>query len=151
MTSAQKALLAPWAARLAVGFVFTVNVACALAFILQPEHYTWGFEVSGVPGRTIVQGFGILFLMWNATYPPVLLNPSAQRTVFTIVLVQQLIGLVGEAWLYLQLPEGHAALRKTGLRFILFDGAGLLLMGAAYLWLYRSVWRSAQLPAGSTR
>jgi hypothetical protein len=128
---------AVWAARLAVGLVFLVNAACALAFIVQPERYTWGFELSGVPGRVAVQGFGILFLMWNATYPPVIYRPQAYPSLFAILLIQQVIGLVGESWLLLQLPPGHADLRATGMRFILFDGFGLLIMGAAFLLLLR--------------
>ena len=92
-----------------------MNIACALEFILRPELYSAGFEVSGVAGRVIVQSFGILFLMWNATYPPVIWQPIKQRTLFAVILLQQLIGFVGESWLYLNLPAGHEALRATGL------------------------------------
>lgn len=123
-----------WLARLAVGTVFCFNVACALAFIAHPERYVAAFEVAGVPGRVMVQGIGILFLMWNATYPPVLLQPARQRLLFAIVLAQQAIGLAGETALWLSLPAGHAALRATGLRFILFDGGGLAAMTLAF-WL----------------
>jgi hypothetical protein len=125
-----------WFARLAVGAVFLMNVSCALDFILRPERYAAGFEVSGVVGESIVAGFGILFLMWNATYPPVILNPAGHKTLFGVILLQQTIGVVGESWLALQLPAGHAALRATGLRFIVFDGLGLVLMSAAYLLLF---------------
>lgn len=124
--------LATWFARLAVGLVFVVNINCALAFILQPERYTAGFEVGGAPGKNIVQGFGILFLMWNVTYPPVILRPNAHKMLFWIILIQQAIGVIGETWLWLALPAGHAALAATGLRFILFDGLGLALMGLAF-------------------
>ena len=134
----QKHPFAIWLARAAIGLVFTVNVYCALVFILQPQKYTGGFEVSGISGRIIVQSFGILFLMWNATYPPVLFHPHIHHTLFIIILVQQLIGLAGETWLLLTLPDGHSALYTTGLRFIVFDGFGLLLMGLAYLYLRHS-------------
>ncbi len=112
--------------------VFLVNVTCSAAFLLRPERYAAGFETGGAAGRAVVQGFGILFLMWNATYPPVMLRPQAQLTLFAVILVQQAIGLAGETWLWLGLPEGHAALRATGQRFMLFDGIGLLVMGAAF-------------------
>jgi hypothetical protein len=125
-----------WLARISVGAVFVMNVSCALDFILRPECYAAGFEVSGVVGETIVAGFGILFLMWNATYPPVILNPAGHKTLFGVILLQQTIGVVGESWLALQLPAGHAALQATGLRFIVFDGLGLVLMSAAYLLLF---------------
>lgn len=121
-----------WITRIVLGAVFAVNVTCALAFILQPGSYAPGFEMEGVQGRIFVQGLGILFLMWNATYPPVLFRPTHYRTLFKIILVQQLIGLVGETWLWLTLPTGHPVLRATGLRFILFDGVGLIAMGSAY-------------------
>jgi hypothetical protein len=121
-----------WTARALVGAVFVVNVGCALSFLARPEAYAPGFELSGVPGRALVRGFGILFLMWNVTYPPVILQPARHRLLFAVVLAQQAIGLAGEAWLWLALPEGHEALRATGLRFIVFDGAGLLALIAAH-------------------
>ena len=128
-------LAAIWIARGALGLVFLVNIECALAFILQPQQYMSGFEISGIPGEVIVQSFGILFLMWNATYPPVLLCPHTQRSLFGVILAQQFIGLLGETWLLLKLPAGHAALYATGLRFVVFDGFGLLIMGLAFLYL----------------
>lgn len=127
--------LPTWIARLTVAAVFVMNVSCALAFIFQPDRYAGGFEVSGAAGRVIVQGFGILFLMWNATYPPVILQPAKQKTLFIIILIQQTIGVAGESWFYLQLPAGHSALRAAGLRFIFFDGLGLVLLSIAYGWL----------------
>ena len=127
-----------WLARAALGLVFVVNVYCALVFILQPQNYAGNFEISGVSGEIIVQSFGILFLMWNATYPPVLLHPDAHRTLFGVILAQQLLGLTGETWLLLTLPAGHPALYATGLRFIVFDGFGLLIMTMAYVYLILS-------------
>jgi hypothetical protein len=121
-----------WAARLAVGIVFLLNITCATAFLLEPERYRLGFEVSGVAGSVLVRGMGILFLMWNATYPLVLVHPDRHRVLFTVLLAQQAIGLAGESWLWLTLPPNHAALRTTGLRFIVFDGIGLVAMALAY-------------------
>jgi len=125
--------LSLWLARLVVGIVFLFNVTCALAFVTQPDRYAPGFEVSGVPGRVLVRGIGILFLMWNATYPPVLVRPDRQRTLFAVILAQQAIGLAGETWMWATLPAGHAALWATGLRFIIFDAAGLVGMGLVFL------------------
>ena len=132
MTDDRSRAPAVWFARAAVGLVFAGNVACALSFILQPDNYAASFETSGVPGGTVVRGFGILFLMWNATYPPVLVRPVAQKALFALILVQQAIGVVGELWIWLTLPTGHPALQETGLRFLLFDGFGLLIMGIAF-------------------
>lgn len=124
-----------WFARLAVGAVFLLNVQCALQFILWPGRYTAGFELAGVPGEAAVRGLGIAFLMWNATYPLVLWDPRRHRALFAVVLAQQLIGLAGETWLLLTLPAGHDALAASIARFTVFDGAGLLVMGAAFVLL----------------
>jgi hypothetical protein len=130
--------LSPWLIRLVVGAVFFFNVTCALAFVIHPDRYAPAFEVSGVPGRVLVRGIGILFLMWNATYPPVLVRPCRNRILFAVILVQQAIGVAGETWMWATLPPGHAALWATGLRFIAFDGAGLVGMGLVFwLWGYR--------------
>ena len=77
----QQQRLSLWLTRLTVGIVFFFNVTCALAFVAWPDRYTAGFEVSGIPGRVLVRGMGILFLMWNATYPPVLLRPDRKSVV----------------------------------------------------------------------
>ena len=129
--------LSLWVARLAVGVVFFFNVTCAVAFIAQPSRYAPGFEVGGVPGQVLVRGIGILFLMWNATYPPVLVRPDRHRALFAVILAQQAIGVAGETWMWLMLPPGHADLWATGLRFISFDAAGLLVMGLAFWLLQR--------------
>ncbi|MGQ9467152.1 MAG: hypothetical protein ACUVXE_05160 [Anaerolineae bacterium] len=130
-----------WLVRLIVGTVFFFNVTCALAFIARPWDYVPSFEVSGPPGEILVRGMGILFLMWNATYPPVLVRPDRQRTLFAIILVQQAIGLVGETAMWVALPPGHPALWSTGLRFIIFDGAGLVGMGLTFWALVRETGR----------
>jgi hypothetical protein len=126
-----------WLARLAVGIVFFFNITCALAFVAQPDRYAPSFEVDGAPGRALVRGIGILFLMWNATYPPVLYRPDRHQTLFAVILVQQAIGVIGETWIWATLPPGHTALWTTGLRFIAFDGAGLVAMGVAFWLLLR--------------
>lgn len=121
-----------WFARAALGIVFAWNVQCALVFLLAPERYAPGLELAGLPGRVAVQAFGVLFLMWNATFPPVIINPDKNRTLFGVVLVQQAIGVVGDLWLRCSLPAGHEALGAAILRFVAFDAAGLLLLTAAY-------------------
>lgn len=131
-----------WFARIAVASVFAVNIDCALAFLLRPEIYAGGFELSGVPGVTAVRSLGVLFLMWNATYPPVIWQPGRFTALFAVVLAQQAIGLVGETALLLALPAGHAALTSAITRFIVFDASGLVLMLAAFVLLLRS--RGAQ-------
>jgi len=130
--------LAEWVTRAAVGAVFLMNVWCAVTFLGWPENFTTSFEIGGAPGRAIIQAFGILFLMWNATYPAVIWRPRTQHVLFAVVLGQQAIGLVGETWLVLSLAPGHAVLWATGMRFIFFDGGGLALMLLAYVVLWRT-------------
>ncbi len=117
-----------WLARLALVVVFFFKVSCALAFVVRPAAYAPGFEVSGVVGQVIVRGIGILFLMWNVTYPLAIRDPWRYRWLFLIVIIQQVIGLAGETWMLLTLPPGHAALATTGWRFVAFDGGGLVAM-----------------------
>lgn len=123
------------ATRIAVALVFAINVQCAVSFVLWPESYAGGFELSGVPGAAAVQGLGVAFLMWNATYPAVIANPRRFRALYVVVLVQQIVGLVGETWIRLSLPAGHATLAAGIERFIAFDAIGLVLMAAAFAWL----------------
>lgn len=126
---------AVWGVRVAFALVFAINVQCAVSFVLWPDAFAPAYELSGAAGAAAVQGLGIAFLMWNATYPAVIANPVRFRALAVVVLVQQAIGLVGESWLRWGLPAGHAALSASIERFILFDGAGLVLMAAAFAWL----------------
>lgn len=123
----------PWFSRAVVAAVFGVNVWCAVAFIADPAAYVAGFELAGIPGQVAIQGFGILFLMWNVTYLPVIWSPSRHRGFFAVVLVQQAIGVAGETMLALTMPPGHDRLLATGLRFLRFDAAALVLMLVAFV------------------
>jgi len=64
---------------------------------------------------------------------PAILQPAHNRVAFTCVLAMQVIGLAGEALMMATLPPGHHALSATGWRFIVFDGAGLVLLSLGYL------------------
>lgn len=125
-------------ARVAFLLVFVLNVQCAVSFVLWPDGYAASFELSGVAGAAAVQGLGIAFLMWNVTYPAVIVNPLRFRAIAVIVLIQQAVGLAGESWLRLGLSTEHVALAASIERFVLFDAAGLVLMAAAFVWLLRA-------------
>jgi hypothetical protein len=130
----QRKDIKPWIARLRISGVLIANLTAAIPFILHPERFIGGFELNGLPGEISVRGLGLAFLMWNATYPPIIFQPQRFRTLFFVVLAQQIIGLVGETMIWFSLPAGHAALRTTGLRFIFFDGFGLVALILAF-WL----------------
>jgi hypothetical protein len=129
-----------WFARLVLAAVFVLNVTCAVAFIVKPDAYAPSFEVSGVSGTALIRGMGVLFLMWNVTYPLALWHPWRYRWLFLIIILQQAIGVVGETWMLIALPGGHETLAHSALRFIVFDGAGLFIFLIAFttMWLARA-------------
>ncbi len=126
--------VALWTARVVVATVCIWNLTAALPFVLNPAGYTRSFELgsSGLAGQVMVRGLGVAFLMWQIPFLPVIWHPGRHRTCFHCVLGMQLVGLAGESMMLAGLPGGHAPLRATGLRFVLFDGAGLVLMALAY-------------------
>ena len=72
--------------------------------------------------------------MWNVPYVVALVNPIKYRTSLFEAIVMQSIGLVGESFILGTLPSEYWILRSSILRFIIFDGAGLIaLIGAARL------------------
>jgi len=117
--------------RVLIGVVLALNVQCAVLFIATPAVFAPGFELRGIPGESMVRGMGILFLMWNVPYLIAFINPIVRRWSLIEATVMQGIGLAGESLMVLALPAGHAVLRMTGLRFILFDGAGLVFLTLA--------------------
>lgn len=126
------------AARGLIVLVLYFNLQAAIVFILNPAAYTAGFEVTGVAGEKIVQGMGILFLMWNVPYVFALVDPVLYRTSLIQAVIMQAVGVIGETVLRLTLTTGHQALEMTAERFILFDTAGLFaLMIAAWITVLR--------------
>lgn len=123
---------ATWVVRLCFAFVFVANVQCALGFALAPEAYMGAYELGGVPGRVATQGIGIAFLMWNCTYPLVIWRPERHRALASVVLAQQVVGLVGESLIRATLPAGHDLLASSIDLFITFDAIGLVLMAASW-------------------
>jgi len=121
-----------WFARAAVLAVLIANMSAAIPYLLRPADYAAAYELTGVPGEVAVRGFGILFLMWAVPFIPAVWHPTRNRVAFVCVLAMQAIGLAGESLMLAGLPAGHAALRTTGLRFIAFDGTGLVLLLIAY-------------------
>ncbi|MBR2521779.1 MAG: hypothetical protein IKE61_01440 [Coriobacteriales bacterium] len=137
--------VASWISRVVVAVVFVINVWCALGFIIDPSGYMGAYELSGVSGKVAIQGIGVAFLMWNATYPLVIANPMKHRTLFAIVLVQQLIGVAGESIILASLEPGHALLSASILRFIAFDAGGLVLMSISFALLVVAMRKASRL------
>jgi len=125
-------------ASLLIGLVLLWNLQAALIFVINPFPYITSFQLEGNSGRIMVQGLGVLFLMWNVPYFFACWNPLRYRISLIEANLMQLIGLIGETLLRTSLPPNEVTLRATASRFILFDGAGLLLLLIA-LWITRSL------------
>ncbi len=122
--------------KLCFAAVFFVNIICAVQFIVTPEEFISSYGLSGPEGQAVTRGFGITFLMWNATYPLFLINPVKYRILGVIILIQQVIGLVGEVFILTTLMPNQNTLAESITRFIIFDGVGLIVMMFGY-WLLR--------------
>lgn len=69
--------------------------------------------------------------MWQIPYGFALVAPTRHRTSLLEALLMQIVGFVGESALWGFLPLETAPLRDSLLRFMLFDGAGVILLGLA--------------------
>lgn len=136
-----------WVARVMVALVFLVNVQCAVQFIAWPESYVAAYQVESASAEAMVRTVGICFLMWNATYPPVIAFPSRYRMLFAVVIAQQAIGLVGESLLLASLGPGLEVLASSIVRFVAFDAAGLVVLAIAFLLSRQS--RKVEPPAAA--
>jgi len=124
--------------RLLIGLVLLVNLQSAFTYLLWPERYAPGFEMTGDIGAAMLRGMGVLFLMWNVPYAVALWNPARFRIALYMAVAMQAIGLLGESWIFLSLPAVHAAARASIVRFIIFDALGLLALLAA-AWISRRI------------
>lgn len=122
-----------WLVRLLIGVVLAWNVQAGTVFIISPVSFVRAYELSGIPGEAAVRGFGVFFLMWNVPYLYAFIDPVRFRLGLVFALWMQFIGLLGESYIYFTLSADHATLRASILRFILFDGAGLLLLALAFI------------------
>ncbi len=121
-------------ARVLIAIVLVWNLQCAIVFILNPAGYMGGFGLAGQAGAQMVRALGLLFVMWNVPYAFALADPVRNKTSLIEVVVMQAIGLMGETLILLLGGPYPALIEATVMRFILFDGAGLVLLVIA-LWL----------------
>jgi hypothetical protein len=128
-----------WISRLLIGLVTFFNLQCALIFLITPAAFAPSFELSGFTGQAVIASLGILFLMWNIPYLFALYHPVRYRTSLLQAVIMQAVGFMGETILWLNIPAGHEVLNVSILRFMVFDGLGLLALLAAFLVIIRSV------------
>lgn len=120
-------------ARILIVLVFASNMYCALSFFITPGAFTDAYQLSGEGARAAIAGIGVAFTMWNVTYLPLIVFPYRFKVLFVVVLVQQIIGLAGEAWIYQGLGLSQAILASSIMRFIIFDAIGLVLLLIAFV------------------
>jgi hypothetical protein len=123
----------PIISRLLIAVVAFLNIQAAFYFMLSPGGYAPGFELSGEPGRAVIQGMGLLFLMWNIPYLVAIIDPVKHFVSLIEAVIMQSIGVFGETALFLTLKGEHPLLESTVIRFIIFDGGGLIFILAAFL------------------
>jgi hypothetical protein len=123
-----------WLSRFMIGMVLFFNLQCAVAFLWSPQNYASGFELEGVVGAAMLRGMGVLFLMWNIPYIFAVWHPVKNRLSLYEAIIMQGIGFFGESAILLTLGVNHSVVHASLLRFIAFDGAGLLaLLLAAWI------------------
>ncbi len=120
-------------AQLLILVVLLINVQCALIFLFAPSWFAPSYELNGEVGDAVIRAFGILFLMWNVPYLFAAWNPSRHRVSLWQAVFMQSIGLIGETGILLSLTSDHPILYQSILRFIVFDGAGLIALIVALI------------------
>ena len=123
--------------RVLIFLVLAMNLQCAFAYIFNPLPYVAPFELGGEPGRAVVIGIGILFVMWQVPYVFALIHPLSNHRSLIEAVLMQAIGLVGETLLLRSIPAAHPVLRASVLRYVIFDAGGLLLLIIATAWTFR--------------
>jgi hypothetical protein len=120
-----------WVARILIGLVLLDNFQAAVIFLVFPARISPGFGMSGVAGNAVIQGIGLLFLMWCVPYFIATLDPRKHKISFIEAIVMQTIALVGESVLLVLQPAKLPVETSSVQRFILFDGTGLFLLVVA--------------------
>ncbi|MHC1785153.1 MAG: hypothetical protein AB9891_20795 [Anaerolineaceae bacterium] len=105
--------------------------------MVAPASYAPAFELSGFTGEIVISSLGILFIMWNIPYLFALYHPVRFHVSLIQAVFMQAVGFIGESILWLNTPSFHESVRASILRFMFFDGAGLLLLLAAFLIIKR--------------
>lgn len=109
--------------------VFISNMICIVSFVINPSDYIDSYQLNGSAGaEAAVIGMGIAFAMWNVTYPFYIFSRKNDKKLGLIIIVQQIVGLLGETYIKLGLGNEHTVLISSIDRFIIFDAGGLILL-----------------------
>lgn len=124
-----------WLIRLLIALVFASNIFCAVLFVVNPSGYIQQFDLAGEAGTVVISSLGILFIMWNVPYAIAICNPYRYSVALFSALMMQLIGFLGEAWIYINI-QSLVNTKSSIMRFMIFDFAGLLFLTVAYILLF---------------
>lgn len=119
--------------RILIALVAFWNILAGVQFIANPKGYAPGFALPGYPGELAVQAVGLLFIMWTIPYLFAFIDPTKNRLLMLAIVVAQSIGVIGEIRILLNFPADLAFIRDNILRFLIFDGSGLILLLFAFL------------------
>ncbi len=124
-----------WIIRILIALVFASNILCAVQFLANPSGYTQQFDLVGEAGIVVIRSLGILFIMWNVPYAIAIYHPYRYSFALISALMMQLIGFIGETWIYFSI---HTLVntKSSIMRFMIFDFAGLLLLLVAFALLF---------------
>jgi hypothetical protein len=122
-----------WIIRALIAPVVFFNLQCSYEFLVHAERYAPSFDLYDLTGTYMVQGFGLLFLMWNIPYLSALFDPIRHATSLTEAVIMQAIGAVGETLLLLNVQPDYQNLHASVIRFIYFDAGGLIPLLIAWL------------------
>ncbi len=122
-----------WTARVLIAPVVFFNLQCSLAFLLTPARYARSFDLIETTGVYMIQGLGLLFLMWNIPYLVALINPQKYLISLLESAIMQAIGVIGESILITTISSEYVLLRASVSRFIVFDASGLIFLIIALL------------------
>ena len=132
-----------WIARLLIAIVLGMNLACAIDFIARPKLYLSAYELSGEVGRIVIIGYGIPLLMWQVPYFFALYHPRVQGFIDSG-------HFYADNWFYRRElaisdhTDENSVLRGSILRFIWFDGGGLIFLVIAYMVVSRTYLKKSE-------
>lgn len=122
-----------WIIRALIAPVVFFNLQCSYEFLVHAERYAPSFDLYDLTGTYMIQGFGLLFLMWNIPYLSALIDPIRHTTSLTEAVIMQAIGAVGETLLFFNVPPEYQNLHASVIRFIYFDAGALVPLLIAWL------------------
>jgi hypothetical protein len=119
-------------AQLLISIVLLFNITCAFQFLISPQFYNSGFGLFKESPTAIIRGYGILFLMWNIPYLFALANPIRFQVSLIEAIIMQSIGILGEGWIRVSLPQTAELSTNMITRFLYFDVFGLIALTSAW-------------------